>query len=95
MVIIATKLVTLAIASQKVSNVLNHVHVRVRIALISAVKSAIQTVRASPTNSVELLSFFLVRANEEDKKFLVNGTNKCWTTRGAKIKNLVAQIKEL
>ena len=90
-----TKLVTLVTVSQKVSNVLNHVLVRVQIALIFVVKSVIRTVRVSHTNNVGLLSFFPVRANGGDKKFPVNGTNKCWTTRGAKIKNLVAQIKEL
>ena len=95
MVIIVTKLVTLVTASLKVSNVLNHVHVHVRIALTYVVKSAIRTVRVSPLNNVGLLYFFHVRANDDDKRSPANGTNKCWTTRGAKIKNPVDQIKEL
>ena len=82
-------------ASLKVSNVLNHVHVHVRIVLTSVVKSAIRTVRVSPLNNVGLLYFFHVRANDVDKRSPANGTNKCWTTRGAKIKNLVDLIKEL
>ena len=95
MVIIVTKLVTLVTASLKVSNVLNHVHVRVRIVLISVVKSAIRIVLVSPLNNVGLLYFFHVRAKDDDKRFPANGTNKCWTTRGAKIKNRVDLIKEL
>ena len=87
------KPVTLVTVSPKVSNVLNHVRVRVRIALISVVKSVIPIVRASPSNNVALLSLSPVRANVENKRSPANGTSKCLTTSGAKIKNLVAQIK--
>ena len=66
--IIAKKLVTLEIANQKVSNVINHVHVHVQIALTSVVKSAIRTVRVSPSNNAVLLLHFLVHANVENKR---------------------------
>ena len=95
MVIIVTKLVTLVTASLQVSNVLNHVHVHVQIALTYVVKSAIRTVHVSPLNNVGLLYFFHVRVNDDDKRSPANGTNKCWITRGAKIKNRVDLIKEL
>ena len=56
------------IANQKVSNVLSHVRVPVQIALTYVVKSAIRTVRVSPSNHVVLLLHFLVHANVENKR---------------------------
>ena len=48
-----------------------------------------------PFEQCRLLYFFRVRVNDDDKRSPANGTNKCWTTRGAKIKNRVDLVKEL